>query len=190
MVTQVPPLAPRTIRLETANYLLRTLEPADAAESWRDWLADPDTARQLNAQPARLTLEALRNYIASFNRATAHLLGVFEKDGGRLIGIRAIYINEPRREFLVNVLIGERDARNKGARSETRAAIYRYFFDEMDLETARCTVLATNAPILRVMARGGWIHERTEQRPSPEQGTIELLHFRLPREVWRQNPGD
>jgi RimJ/RimL family protein N-acetyltransferase len=190
MVTGVPPLTPRTIALETPHYTVRTLEPDDASESWRDWLADPDTARQLNAQPARLSLQAVRDYIASFDRTTAHLLGIFEKEGGRLIGIRAVYINQPRREFLVNVLIGERDARNKGARSETRAAMYRYFFEDLDLETARCTVLSTNAPILKVMARNGWIHERTEQRPSPQHGTIELLHFRLPRDVWRLEPGD
>lgn len=177
---------PRTIRLETPNYLVRTIEPGDATDEWRQWLLDPVAARMLNVHPEKLSREALHAYIARFDRSTAHLLGIFEKDTDRLIGIRAVYVDPILSEFLVNVLVGETGARNKGARGESRTVMYRYFFEDLGLHTARCTVLSHNEPILKVMHENGWILDRTERRPAAVSGgAVEVLHFRLPREIWR-----
>lgn len=180
-------LAPRTIKLETPHFVVRTLETADIDPRWQEWLKDPATARNLNARPETMTEQQLQTYVQNFNRTTAHLLGIFEKDTGRLIGVRAIYIDPKRSEFLVNVLVGEKEDRNKGARKESRDVMYRYFFKEMDLQSARCAVVSTNAPVLKVMDDNGWIHEHTEHKTAADgQGFIELRHFRLTREVWQQ----
>ena len=179
--------ASRFIRLETPHYLLRTLEPADATASWGDWLTDPAAAQNLNARPVRMSIEAIRDYVEKFDRATAHLLGIFVKDTNALIGIRSIYVDWKRREFLVNVLVGESEARNKGARGETRTVMYRYFFEELGLDAARCSVVSTNAPMLAVMTRNGWRHEHISRKPNANgEGTVELHHFRLTRDAWRQ----
>ncbi|MEQ1867680.1 MAG: GNAT family protein, partial [Micropepsaceae bacterium] len=178
---------PRTIRLETPNYLLRTLEPSDATASWGDWLTDPAAAQNLNARPVHMTIADIRAYVDKFDRATSHLLGIFAKETNALIGIRSIHIDWQRREFLVNVLVGESEARNKGARGETRTVMYRYFFEELGLDAARCSVLSTNAPMLDVMKRNGWLHEHISRKPEANgQGDVELHHFRLTRDAWRQ----
>jgi hypothetical protein len=182
------PSIPRTIAFETANYLLRTLEPGDAGAGWREWLTNPDAARNLNVRAEPMTEETVRNYIASFDRKRNHLLGIFEKETGRLIGIRAVYIDFKRRDFVMNVLIGESDARHKGARSETRTEIYRFFFEEMDLESCRGTVVEGNADVFRLLKRNGWLFERIEERPAANGGTVRIHHYRLPREVWREKP--
>jgi len=180
-------LQPRTIALETPHYVVRTLEPGDATETWRDWLVDPQTARNLNARPERLSAEAVQAYIAGFNRTTAHLLGIFQKGTGRLVGIRAVYVDPKRSEFLVNVLVGEKDARDKSARAESRQAVYRYFFEQMNLQTARCAVVATNKSVLDGLAKRGWVETRVETRPNAAgDGTINLHNFRLPRDVWQR----
>ncbi len=182
--------APHAIALETADYIVRTLETGDASEAFREWLADPDTARMLNAPTRHLSAEAVRDYIASFDRVKAHLLGIFEKATGRLVGIRAVYINWPQREFLVNVLIGEKDARNKGARTQSRTAVYRHFFETLDLDLARATVLADNAAVLGGMSKRGWIEDGRDARPQAEgTGFVEVVRFRLPRDVWRKRMG-
>lgn len=182
---------PRTINLETPHYIVRTLEAAEATDNWRNWLTDPQAASMLNARPERLSADAARDHIAKFDRVNAHLLGIFEKAGGTLIGIRAVYIDHKHSEFLVNVLIGESEARNKGARAETRSVMYRYFFEEMGLATARCTALAANTPIMKVMAHNGWVHEHTDHKASATgHGTVEIRHFRLPRDVWRKKTAE
>jgi hypothetical protein len=177
---------PRTIALETPAYVIRTLEPGDASETWRDWLADPETARMLNARPSQMDVDTVRDYIASFDRMRAHLLGIFEKETGRLVGIRAVYVDRKRSEFLVNVLVGEKDARSKGARTHSRAVVYRHFFEDFDLKTARATVVADNATVLAGLAKRGWIPDGADVRArATGEGTVEIRKFHLPRDVWR-----
>jgi RimJ/RimL family protein N-acetyltransferase len=186
MSQQAPP-PPRLIRLETPHYVVRSLEPADATQSWGNWLADPVAARNLNARPGSLTIDQVRAYIEKFDRVNAHLLGIFDKAADRLIGIRANYIDWKLREFLINVLVGESDSRNKGARSETRTVMYRYFFEELGLDAARCSVVSTNTAMLDVTKRNGWIHDRISRKAAADgNGVVELHHFRLPREVWKK----
>lgn len=178
---------PRAITLETPDFVIRTLETGDASAAWRDWLADPETARMLNAEPEELSVDAVRRYIASFDRMRAHLLGIFEKGTGRLVGIRAVYVDAKRSAFLVNVLVGDKAARGKGARRQSRAAVYRYFFEVMNLATAHATVVADNTIVLAGMAKRGWIDDGVESRPSAAgPGQVEIRKFRLPRDVWQR----
>jgi len=89
-----PPPPPRIIRLETPNHIIRTVERGDACESWTNWLLDPLTAQRLNARPAKLSMEALHAYIDRFDRSTKHLLGIFEKDSGRLVEVEQRFCGE------------------------------------------------------------------------------------------------
>jgi hypothetical protein len=62
-------------------------------------MTDPLTMRNLNVKPATLTGEQIHEYISRFDRKTSHLLGIFEKESGRLIGISAIYIDATAASF-------------------------------------------------------------------------------------------
>lgn len=186
-MTDRTPLTQRLIRLETPHYIVRTMEQSDVSDGISEWMTDPEAARNLNARPARRSAEEFRAYVAGFNRADAHLLGIFEKSTNALVGMRAVYIDLQHGEFLVNVLIGEPQARGKGARTQSREVVYRFFFEEMNLENARSTVLAHNEEVVSGMAKRGWIHEHTSHKPDVNgQGFVELRHYRLPRDVWRR----
>jgi RimJ/RimL family protein N-acetyltransferase len=179
--------APHLIRLETENYVVRTLEPADATAAWGEWLTDPEILRNLNAAPRRMSIDDLRTYIARFNRIDAHILGTFEKATGQLIGIRSIYIDWAKREFLINTLIGDAAKRHKGVLNETTQSVFTYFFETLDLLAARASAVSTNTIIVERMMRGDWILERTDRKPAAGGvGFVELLHFRRTRELWRQ----
>jgi RimJ/RimL family protein N-acetyltransferase len=185
------PHSPHTLHVETLNYVIRSLQPGDATENWCDWLAEPVAQRMLNAKPQRLTMEQLRGYIARFDGLTSHLLGIFEKDGGRLVGIRAIYIDPVHKEYSVNMLVGESDARGKGARRETRHAMHDLMFNTLGMEAGRCSVLAHNTGMIETLHRNGWIHEHTSRKPSADgSGFVELLHFRLLRDSWNATQAD
>jgi RimJ/RimL family protein N-acetyltransferase len=182
---------PTKIRLETPHYLLRTIELDDASDDWAQWLANAGTARMLNAQARAASVQEIRDYIATFDGRDRHLLGIFQKDGGALIGIRAVYVDWARKEFVVNVLVGEVAARGKGAREETREVMYRHFFDVLGMQAARCTVLAHNAPILKVMNDGGWELTDTTFKADIAGGRpLELRHYRLSRAMWARKDGE
>jgi RimJ/RimL family protein N-acetyltransferase len=182
---------PTKIRLETPHYLMRTVELDDASDAWAQWLTDAGTARMLNAEARPALVKDIRAYIATFDGHNRHLLGIFQKDDGALVGIRALYIDWARLDFVVNVLVGEVAARGQGAREETREVLYQHFFEVLGMQSARCTVLAHNAPILKVMDKEGWQLVDTTYRPSVGGGPqLELRSFRLTRDIWARKAGE
>lgn len=179
------------IWLDTPHYVLRTIELDDASEAWGQWLANAGTARMLNAPVRPAAVNDIRDYIATFDGHNRHLLGIFQKDGGQLVGIRALYVDWAKREFVVNVLVGEVAARGQGARQETSDATYRYFFEVVGMNAATCTVLGHNAPILKVMNENGWQLTDTAYRADTGGGApVEVRSFRLTRETWARKAGE
>jgi RimJ/RimL family protein N-acetyltransferase len=177
--------AANKIALESAHYNLRTLTVEDASERWAQWLNDAGTARMLNAERRVMTIEEIRAHIASFDGRDRHLIGIFEKDGGMMVGLWQLGIDRKRKEFHVNVLVGETEARRKGAREETRDPLYRHFFNVLGMTAARCSVAAHNASTLRVMQKFGWELTGISHKPAADGSyPIELRHFRLPRAQW------
>lgn len=182
-----PDAKPRLIKLETPHYVMRTIEFADATEEWSNWFLDPVTARMLNRLPRRVSIQELQGRIAWFDRINRHLIGIFTKDTNHLVGIREVHIDWEKKNFTVNVLIGDPAARRHGARTETSDATYRYFFEELDLRSATITTFAHNADVVRITANNGWVKEKTEFRANATGGPpLELLHFRLWRGKWRE----
>lgn len=176
------------ITLDTPNYRVRTLTPDDANESWTKWLLEPTAIQMLNARRQTMSVEALRAIIKGFDSKARYLFGIFDKASGELVGIRAVYVDLKKKEWVDNVLIGPVEARRKGAHTESTDAVGHYFFEEVGLAVVRCTVVADNKPTLAIVRRLGLIHEQTTYRASKSgAGVVELLHFRLNRETWRQN---
>ena len=181
------PANPLTISIETAHYLQRSIDSADATESWGDWLLEPSTVRALNSAPLKLDLAMIRSYIATFDRKKSHLLGIFEKESGTLVGIRALYIDWHHREFMVNILIGDPGARHKGAMRETRDTLYHYLFEDLGLETVRASVLATNTAVTTYLERDGWtVIHRTQKATSGGGPMIEVLEYQWTRDQSRR----
>lgn len=182
---------PRTIRVETANYVIRSVEATDVTQGWCDWMMDARAQVMLNAKPQRLTQDDIRAYIARFDCKTSHLLGIFDKATGTIVGMRVVYIDPVAKEYLVNMLIGEPDARGKGARKETRFAMHNSMFEDFGLEAARCTVVGDNAEMIGVLATNGWQREHTSTKPRANgQGLVQIHHYRLTREAWRATQAD
>lgn len=179
-------MQPRLIRLESPNYVLRSVQPDDEMGSWGEWMSDAETAQMLNARPTVLTEAEFKRYVQSFDRVNNHLLGIFPKDGGAFVGIWAVYIDWNRSEFLINVLVGARDARGKGARKETSDLINPFFFEEMGLSTQHCFAVSSNHSIIGVLQAKSWTLVGREQKPAANgEGMVELLHFQLSRNAWR-----
>lgn len=181
----IAPVAPRKIRLETQHFVLRTVEPEDVTLSWAAWLADPAKTRTLNAKPMTLSVEDIRTYLANFDHVKSHILGIFERGTGTMIGFWEVYVDWTHREFLINVLIGERGRSSLDAREETQWALHEHFFDTLGLEAMRCSVVSTNSLIVRVLSDYGAVHEHTSTKASAGGGApVQIMHFRLTKSQW------
>ena len=172
-----------SISLECAHYRLRTMTAADARPDWGSWLANPTTARLLNAAPRAMNEAERASYIARFDGRSCHLLGIWEKETGAFIGFWAIYVDEARREFLLNVVVGDLGARAKGAQNDTCDRIYEHFFNRLDMAAVRCTVSDRNDKMIDHLIRRRWTHVGTTVKPGTPPATIHA--FRLSREDWR-----
>jgi RimJ/RimL family protein N-acetyltransferase len=178
--------APIVIHLETQNYLLRTLEPADITERACAWFADPAKARMINAPAHALTPATFRDYILSHDRITGHALGIFEKPSLRHVGMWSAYIDWERREFQLNVLVGEYLANASGAYYETDRVLQDYMFETLDLETLRCACLARNTRMVTRFEVVGLAPEHVEHMPSASREAFEQInHYRVPKRIWQ-----
>jgi hypothetical protein len=181
------PAQPLTIHLETARFIHRTIDSGDATEEWCKWMLEPSTLKALNAAPINLDVAMIRSYIATFDRKKSHLLGIFDKADGKLIGIRAIYVDWHHREFMVNILIGQVGQRSNGAMRETRDALYHVLFEDWGLEIVRASVLASNAFVNTYMQAEGWsIINRTLKRAAASGEMIEVLEYQMTRDQHRR----
>ena len=175
------------IRLESTHYLLRTMEAADAALDWGRWLANPATARMLNAKPRTLSEDERRAYIERFDSRTSHLLGIWDRETEAFVGFWSVYVDERSKEFLINVLVGSNEHRHQGALKETRYHIYRHFFDTLGLNAVRCTVVGSNKKMIAFITENRWIEIGITRGPALDgTGMINIHQFRLGREVWEE----
>ncbi|MBI1212173.1 MAG: GNAT family N-acetyltransferase [Alphaproteobacteria bacterium] len=180
-------LEPRSIRLETEHYVVRTLELSDVTERACAWFADPSKTATINLPARALSAEEFADYIASHDRVTGHALGIFDKATGLHIGLWAVYVDWDQSEFLINVLVGERGYEH-GVRRETQRKITDQFFEGMGLETMRCAVLARNERLDGRFSQAGWVPEHTTYKPSVNgEAFEEVRHYSLTRERWRAN---
>jgi len=179
----------KTLRFETEHYLLRSLEADDANAEWCGWLEDPQAARMLNAAPRKATLKELRSYISSFDRRARHILGIFEKSTGGMIGVRTVEIDQLRRSFRFHILIGVAEERGRRARAETSEPLKHWLFEYLDLLTSEGTILAKNTRFADTVLRLGWVIVKRRLVRSPADGSlVELIDIRLHRESWRRLP--
>jgi hypothetical protein len=180
--------APSEIRLETAHFVLRTMTVDDPLDRAGAWLGDPAKARMINAPARAMPADAFAKYLASHDRVRGHLLGIFAKEGGTLVGFWAIYIDWEQGEFLVNVLVGERGRVSRGAREETQMALLAYFFDVVGLKIFRCMVLARNHYVeVKLLQESGATLEHTSWKPSTTaEEFVEIHHYRADTAAWHR----
>ena len=178
--------APFNITIDTPNYVVRSLEETDDMGDWGDWLSDANTARMLNVAPKKLNADDFKKYVRSFDRISNHLLGIFRREGGALVGLFSNYIDWERSEFLINLIVGDVPERKTHVRHETSWRVNRYFFEQLDLKFQFATTLASNVPAIRALEERLWTQSGRSSKPSADgSGTVELLHYTRSRDVWK-----
>jgi RimJ/RimL family protein N-acetyltransferase len=142
----MPKQPKRKVRIDSEKYLIRTIEPDDASDRWASWMSDPEVTHMLNLRARTWKKADFLDYMKTFDQQSSLLLGIFEKQRGTHIGMFTVDINHVRSQFLVNLLIGEPEYRNKHVTSSIAMPFREYFFETLGLNMAMASVLARNAP--------------------------------------------
>jgi RimJ/RimL family protein N-acetyltransferase len=178
----------KSVRIDCDKYLIRTVTTDDASDRWASWMTDPDAAYMLNAPARNLKKTDLIDYINRFDQRSRLLLGIFEQQTGTHIGILTIDIDQADGRFLVNMLIGEPEYRNKGVTNDITVPFRDYFFETLGLKKIMATALARNHVIIHYLLKTGWKLEKTLKQhvKSHADGTmLDLCFFSQSRDDWR-----
>ena len=121
------------------------------------WSNDLGTSRTLGLSwPATLEQELAR-YEQRVLATNAAWFTIYERDGGRPIGLAYLYDIEPRHARAnFGILIGEGDCRGKGYGTEATRMLLEYAFNDLGLENVMLTVLAFNAGGIRAYEKAGF----------------------------------
>jgi RimJ/RimL family protein N-acetyltransferase len=116
-VTKDLKLAKTNIRIFSDHYLVRTIKPDDASERWASWASDPELVYMMNMSPLTWTTHDIADYIKKYDQRSRLLLGIFERDTWKHIGVIAAEIRHGD-QVLGNMFIGDPQYRNKGVITE------------------------------------------------------------------------
>jgi RimJ/RimL family protein N-acetyltransferase len=123
-----PPDPP--IRLETENYIVRSMTHDDVNEDYRDWTHDPEVMAGVNSSPTSMTIEDMHKYVDRFDNRNSFHFGIFDKHAGnKLVGFYVIYRDRRHNLAQTNVVIGNKDYWGKAIVLETRAVVLDFLFD-------------------------------------------------------------
>lgn len=184
-----PMIPKKKVRIHSEKYLIRTIGMDDASDRWASWMSDPEAMHMLNMPARNWKKNDVINYIKTFDQRSSLLLGIFEKESGTHIGIFTVDINYARGQFLVNLLIGEPEYRNKNVTSSLTMPFREYFFETLGLNVSLASVLARNTPIIHYLLKNGWKLDQTVKggAKSNADGTmLDVCLFSLSRDAWRE----
>lgn len=180
--------AKKNICVDCGKAVVRTATIADASERWGHWSADAQASAMLNLPAKALSKDEVAAYIASFDQCSHLLLAVCDKQTDRPIGFLRIDIDERLNRFLIRLLIGEREQRNKGILTVGTIPFYDYFFETLGMTKMLATVLAHNRIMVSYLLKHGWNLDRTFKRHVKSHTgdqALDLCYFSLSRDAWR-----
>ena len=178
----------RYIKLQTERFLVKTLSPNDACESLVRWLADPELMANMNQRPEKRFMPQIERWISSYDQAIDYLLGVFTREGTKLIGYYTVEIKQAHRRALFTVMIGDRDYWGQGTVLETRAAIIDYLFKNVQIDKVVGSPIARNFPAIFNYKAQGWTCEGIFKEhvvdANHPQRRLDLYAFGMLRSDW------
>jgi RimJ/RimL family protein N-acetyltransferase len=138
----------KPISVFTPTFHLRTMKETDAGETFIGWLASPEILRGLNIPPRKWSVESLRAFISSFDCVNRHLLGIEDRETGRLVGFYVIDINPTHRTSQLTAAVGDPEFVGRNVLREASPILVRHLFDKRDVEKVSARIVASNRRVL------------------------------------------
>jgi RimJ/RimL family protein N-acetyltransferase len=147
--------------IETKRLYLRALSEKDATSNYVNWLNNPEVNRYLETRHSVQSISSCKAFIRQCNEdESAHLYGVFLKDGERHIGNTKLgFINEQYARGELSLFIGDKTYWGKGLAGEVVQALTQYGFKKLGLERIEAGCYEENMASLRVFLKTGYTVE-------------------------------
>ena len=178
------------VRLETENFVLRSLEPEDVSDRFMSWIGNAALMERLGttAKPSR---GRARRYLREMDNATNFILGIFPRDTGALAGWIRIYHSPAHRRARLSILIGEKLYRGRENTGELQGAVHGFLFQTLRIHKAVAIVHGGDIHARRLAERCGYQLEvllRDHERASGGAWR-DIAHYGLLESEWRAARG-
>lgn len=182
-------MSDQCVFLETERLLLRPLEETDAPKLYR-WINQPEMREYITIRTP-ISMLAERDWIVSIMKQSAPphdiVFGIVLKESGELIGTTALhYIDWMNRRATTGSYIGDKENRGKGFGKESKQAVLRYAFTELDLEKIKSEVNATNEASQKCLESCGYTREGVRRSEMFLNGRrVDSILYGITQADWR-----
>ena len=177
------------IRLETENYVVRSIEHGDVNEDYRDWTHDQEIMAGVNSSPTEMTIEDMHKYVDRFDNRNSFHFGIFDKNAGnKMIGFYVIYRDRRHNLAQTNVVIGNKDYWGKAVVLETRSAVLDFLFDTIKVGKIWGNPMVRNIRSVFNYKAQGFVAEGVlrRHRIDPDGKRVDQVMFGLLPEDWAE----
>lgn len=186
-----PPDPP--IRLETENYIVRSMTHDDVNEDYRDWTHDPEVMAGVNSSPTSMTIEDMHKYVDRFDNRNSFHFGIFDKNAGnKLVGFYVIYRDRRHNLGQTNVVIGNKEYWGKAIVLETRAVVLDFLFDVVKVGKIWGNPMVRNIRSVFNYKAQGFTAEGMlrRHRIDPDGNRVDQVMFGLFPEEWAKRKAE
>ncbi|MEM8878153.1 MAG: GNAT family N-acetyltransferase [Pseudomonadota bacterium] len=142
--------------IETERLALQSFGRRHLTANYVGWLNDPETMRFSENRHRRHTSESALAYIAGIANSPSLLWTIEAKDLANMhIGNISATIDPQNRVADIGILIGEKEASNRGYGAEAWRAVLRYLADRSDIDKVTGGCLESHVAMQRIMQKSG-----------------------------------
>jgi len=170
------------VQVQTPHFELRSMTLDAINEDYISWWNDAEIQRQLGSQPRGWTIEHARRHVSQFDNLNSFHLGIYTRDGNRLIGFTTILANPKSRVSTSNRVLGR-----KGVSKELSAWTIPFVFEKLDMQKIKAEVRGPNASSIALCEYLGFQREGLLRQdiPGPNGTRLDVHVYGLLRDDWR-----
>jgi RimJ/RimL family protein N-acetyltransferase len=173
------------VRLETARFILKTLQRRELARISLPWTLDPEVMEPLEYAAGGWTLRRWEKALLKSNNRDRFCFGIEARESGAVIGYDTVQISRTNVAFM-GVAIGDHKWWGRGTVLETRSALLDFIFDDKQCARVWAIVYSRNFPSIANYLALGFQHEGTLRSHTrlPNEARGDAMVFGICRSEW------
>lgn len=187
MNTRLPRPRGEAIQVETPHFELRSMTVDAINDDYISWWNDAEIQSQLGSRPRGWTMEQARRHVEQFDNLHSFHLGIYTRDGNRLIGFTTILANPQSKVSTSNRVLGDKSYWRKGVSKELSAWTIPFVFEKLGMVKIKAEVRGPNLSSIALCEYLGFAREGLlrQEVPGPNGTRLDVHVYGLLRDDWR-----